>query len=122
MKLLHTNTQLKKLKSLERRAGIIVGRAVPSIHGSINKEACCLVKKSLDRSLCQNFNDYFQINEHGRKTRNSGFLVKLPKVNLELGKQSFLYAGAELFNDLPLQIRKIESYSKFKKELINNFK
>ena len=76
----------------------------------------------INRSLCQNFNDYFQINEHGRKTRNSGYLVKLPKVNLELGKQSFLYAGAELFNVLPLQIRKIESYSKFKKELINNFK
>ena len=122
VKLLHTNTQLKKLRSLERRAGVIIGRTVPSIHGCINIESCCLVKKSLERTLCQHFNNYFQINEYGRKTRNSGYLVKLPKVNLELGKHSFSYAGAKMFNDLPLQIRKLETYATFKKELVKHFK
>ena len=47
VKLSHTSTQLKKLKSLERRASVIVGRGVPPITNCINKDACCLVKISL---------------------------------------------------------------------------
>lgn len=121
VKLLYTNTQQKRLKSLMNRAERIVGRKVPCIISAINKEACCLVKKSLDKTLCSSFNDYFEINNHSRKTRNSGYLLKLPKVKLELGKQSFAYAGAKIFNDLPLGIRKVESYSQFTIEIRKHF-
>ena len=59
MKLLHTNTQLKKLKTQQRRACVIIRRVVPSIHESINKGACCIVMKSLGRSLSPKYHQLF---------------------------------------------------------------
>ena len=43
VKLCHSMTQKKMLKSLERRASTITGVNVPSVLSLINKEACCLV-------------------------------------------------------------------------------
>ena len=118
VKLSHTSTQLKKLKSLERRASVIVGRGVPSITNCINKEACCLVKRSLQKTLCQNFNDYFVLKSHSKRTRNSGHLIKLPLMKLEIGKHSFSYTGAKIFNELSLHIKKIDSFTEFRNELM----
>ena len=51
--------------------------------------------------------NYFEINQHTIDTRNGSFLIKLPKVNLEVGKQSFAFMGANIYNKLPLKIRKL---------------
>jgi hypothetical protein len=117
VKLSFTKTQENRFKSLERRAKQIIGRAVPGILNSIKKEALILVKRSLENATCSNFEGYFKIHQHTKSTRNHGHLVALPKVKLELGKQSFKYSGAKLFNDLPLSIRKAESLSLFEKEV-----
>ena len=124
VKLHFNNTQQRKLKSLEDRAKNIIGREVPCIINSIKRETCGIVRRSLDKKMCSNFNEYFTINEHTRNTRNAGYLLKVPKVKLELGKQSFAYAGTILYNELPLESRKIDSYSKFNievKNILTNF-
>ena len=117
VKLSYTRTQENKFKSLERRAKLIIGRAVPSILNSIKKEALVLVKKSLENATCSNFVGYFKIQQHSKSTRNHGYLIELPKVKLEIGKQSFKYSAAKLFNDLPLSIRKEASLSLFKERV-----
>lgn len=117
VKLSYTNTQNKRINSFERRASEIIGRAVPSIINSIKKEALVFVKKSLENVTCNNFSGYFKIRQHTKSTRNQGYFVELPKVKLEIGKQSFKYCGAKLYNDLPLTIRKAESLDLFKREV-----
>eukprot|EP00794_Sanderia_malayensis_P009394 gene9394-10381_t len=117
VKLAYTKTQESRFSSLERRAKQIIGRSVPSILNSIKKEALLIVKRSLENEVCTNFEDYFQIREHQVVTRNKGHLLALPKVKLELGKQSFKYSGAKIFNELPLSVRKATTTSAFDKLL-----
>ena len=117
VKLNHSETQKKMLKSLERRATTVTGVKVPSVLNLVNREACCLVKKCLIGDVCENFNDYFVVNQHRQNTRNGGFLLKVPKVRLELGKTTFKFSGTKLYNDLPLRLRKLESYNVFCNEI-----
>jgi len=117
VKLCHSETQKKMLKSLESRATTITGVKVPSVLSLINREAYCLVKKCLLGNVCVNFNDYFVVNQHRQNTRNGGFLLKIPKVRLELGKTTFKFSGTKLYNDLPLRLRKIENYNIFCNEI-----
>eukprot|EP00794_Sanderia_malayensis_P010378 gene10378-11460_t len=107
VKLAYTKTQESRFSSLERRAKQIIMRSVPSILNSIKKEALLIVKRSLENKVCTNFEDYFQIREHQMVTRNKGHLLVLPKVKLELGKQSFKYSGAKIFSELPLSFDKL---------------
>ena len=119
VKLTYTNTQQKRFLSLEHRAKTIVGCSIPGILNSIKKEALHIVKKSLDKNICTSFENYFKVHEHGLGTRNNGHLLVLPKFKLELGKQSFLYSGAKLFNDLPLTIRNSDCFDRKLKEYFN---
>ena len=61
------------------------------------------------------------INEHNVNTKNSGFLLKVPKMRLDLGKTSFFYAGTKLYNDLPLGIRKSQSVTAFRNKINDHF-
>ena len=105
VKLSHSETQKKMLKSLERRASTVTGVKVPSVLNLVNMEACCLVKKCLIGDVCENFNGYFVVNQHQQNTINGGFLLKVPKVRLELGKTTFKSSGTKPYNDLPLRLR-----------------
>ena len=116
-KLNHSETQKKMLKSLERRASMVTRVNVPSVFNLINREACCFVKKCLIGDVCENFKDYFVVNQHRQNTRNGGFLLKVPKVRLELGKSTFKFSGTKLYNDLPLKMRKLENYNIFCNEI-----
>ena len=93
-----TATQAKKIKSIERRAKKIIGgeKKICGLERRAKKKACKLVRKCLDNELCYHFDGYFQINEHGKNTRNRNLLLKLPKINLEFGKKSFMYQGAKI--------------------------
>lgn len=48
---------------------------------------------------------YFEAQKHGKGTRNQNFLIKLPRVKLELGKHTYSYSGAKLYNEQPLSLR-----------------
>ena len=126
IKLLLSNTQQASLKSIEDRASAVIYNRdnttkVPSIYNLIKCNACCTVRRCLDKNTCSPFKQYFEINGHERETRNQNLLLKLPKIKLEKGRQSFSYAGAKLYNDLSRLIRQEKSFSKFKNTL-KNFK
>ena len=124
-----TRTQQTCLTSIENRANAIINS------GSINhdflksqstifcikKNACCVVRKCIDDTLCSNFKDYFELFEHNFNTRNNFKMIRLPKVRLEFGRKSFYYSGAKIYNELQLNIRTAESYSEFKKLLKGHF-
>ena len=70
----HTQSQLDKFMSIDKRARAIVNdnaiKIPSSIEKQIYKRACILVRKSLDYVLCDNFENYFTINKHPKETRN----------------------------------------------------
>ena len=80
------------------------------------------MKKCLLKQLCSNFNDYFTINVHNKVTRNNSSLLKIPKIKLECTKKAFFYMGTKIYNNLPLDIRKIDDFKIFKLKLDEYFK
>ena len=44
-----------------------------------------------------------------KTTRNNRYLLRLPKVKLELARNGFFYSGAKIYNKLPLELRKDSS-------------
>ena len=88
VKLLLTNTQLKRLNSIERRAKEITGseKDIPSLDKLIKMKSCLVVRKCLDNEICSNFGGYFQANEHDRNTRKKPICVRLPNVKLEYNR------------------------------------
>ena len=83
---------------------------------------------TLQLGLPQSTGRFVQIHcMHNRDLRDKT-LLDLPKVNSAIGQSTFKYAGAKDWNSLPLNIREIISFSKFKRtvsthllELDNNF-
>ena len=84
VKLSLTKIQLRKLDSIERRAQEIIGNDVyiPHLDKLIKKKACVVVRKCLDKEICNNFQEYFKINELNCGTRNNGIMLKLTSRNL----------------------------------------
>ena len=91
---------------------------VQSVFGAIKKQACTFVRKCLDGVMNESFDDYFTRIEHKSiRTRNNSKLLKLPPVRTEYGRRSLIFMGAKLYNELPLELRSIENFDTFKKEL-----
>ena len=64
------------------------------------------------------FSDYFTYPSHQYSTRSvSKSTVLIPKRKLTIGQFSFSYQGAQIWNSLPLEIKKITSRNHFKKTL-----
>ncbi len=41
---------------------------------------------------------------HEKSTRNNNALIEILRVKLEVAKQSFYFAGAKIFNSLPMKV------------------
>ena len=67
------------------------------------------------QGLCSNFQEYFKINKHNLGTRNKKIFLQIPKINLEIAKNSFFFIGAKLYNLLPIDIK--ESIDDFESKL-----
>lgn len=108
-----TRTQQAKLKSLDNRAHRIVGGNVKmkALENRMKIKACSFVKQCLEGNTCDSFKNYFEINRHSLRTRNSNKLLKLPSVKLEFGKKSLRFQGAKIYNSLPLPIRECTNLS-----------
>ena len=123
-----TTTQLNRLESIDRRSdAIIKGQSNADIKNTkiydlIKIRSCSLVEKSLTKpNELECFNDYFNLMTNN--TRNHNNILRLPKVKLESGKNSFRFMVAKLFNDLPLDIRKCigkNNYAPILKKFFND--
>ena len=118
-----TNTQLNKLKSIDRRAFNITGcKNLPSIEGTIRKNCCKTVRKCIDGRTCENFLNYFTVIEHNQNTRNKNSSLRLPATRTEYGRRSFRFQASKFYNDLPLEYRKENDFNIFVRILNKQFK
>ena len=122
-----TATQSKRLASFyDRSLRIIQGNSstdsdILSVASANSIRACKLVRKCIDRETCDIFRGYFEVQEHETKTRNNRCLLKLPKIKTEYARKSFRFMGAKIYNELPIDIRKAESFKDYGKLLKKHF-
>lgn len=116
-------TQKVKLNSLDGRAKKIVNmnEAIPTIENFSNRERCLLVRKCITNQMDGELNNYFNIFDHKIRTRNNEVSIKLPQVKLEVVKKSFFFAGGQLYNTLPIKLRRIKDFTEFKARVKSYF-
>ena len=98
-----TDTQLRRLASFHNRS-------VRTMQGNLNTSgrtqsfvsanyirACKLVRKCIDKEICDTSQGYFEINDHNMRTRNNQCLVKLPKIKTEYARKSFCFMAAKIY-------------------------
>ena len=112
-----SKTLRSKIKSTERRAQRIVGHSA-KLPSSESVQKICIasfVHRCVQKDVCQTFEKYFKLRStNSIKTRNSNIMVELPRVKLEVARKSFYFQGANLYNELPREIRLEKSFTKFK--------
>ena len=74
-----------------------------------------------EQNSFQFVNDFFIVQDHEKVTRNTQNSVKLPFIKTEYARKSFYFTGAKIYNELPLEIRKITNLTEFKKRLKEHF-
>ena len=78
----------------------------------------CIVFKVLNRNyLCPAFlRDILKLKQNSYSLRDGPKLV-VPRVNSSLGRRSFSYCGAKLWNSLPQKMREETDFQLFRKSL-----
>ena len=88
---------------------------LPWINGLLNRDICLLVKKCLLKGLDSGtFDNYFFPQKYDKNTCNNDYSIGLPRVKLELARQSFYFHGGKLYNELPIATQKLDAISEFK--------
>ena len=77
--------------------------------------------KCIDKDICDTFQGYFEINDHKMRTRNNQYLVKLPKIKTVYAQKSFRFMGAKIYNELPINLHKTESFNAYEQHLKQHF-
>ena len=113
-----TATQINRLTSFDNCAKRITNNTkITPLHDSIYKHACKIVKKVITGNICSNLKGYFEVNNQSKQTRNANFLLKAPRIKLETVRSTFYYMGVKFYNDLRLNLRKVELYKEFERQL-----
>ena len=118
-----TKTQKRKLASLEERyKNLIENTAVQPIEQRLLLRACIYVKKCLNEKVCDDFKNYFKLIKHQKNTRNNNFILRLPPAKLAFFRKSFAFAGAKIYNELPIDLRLESSLNDFKVKAKQHFR
>ena len=73
-------------------------------------------KKCFSNILPKYFNDYFTLNKnmHSRDTRSASKIF-IDYKTTNYGKFSVKYRGAQIWNNLPTELKSLQSYASFKR-------
>ena len=118
-----SETKKKQLKMFHDRCVKIVyngeksNEGLPSVINANKFRPCILVRKCIDKDVCEIFEHHFIVQDHEKVTRNTQNSVKLPLIKTEYARESFYFTGAKIYNEPPLEIRKITNSTEFKKRL-----
>ena len=87
----------------------------------MKKSACSFVFNCLQQNTCEPFKEYFLISKHEKCTRNNNNILALPFMKSKFGQNSFAFAAGKIYNELPLDARKIETKTAFASYLNEHF-
>ena len=96
--------------------------ATLSVNELIKLDQAMMVHKILNEQcpeiLKQKFTKRSQVSKYETRRAND---LQVPRPRLEITKKSFSYRGAKVWNDIPNNIRNVESAALFKKQARNYF-
>ena len=72
------------------------------------------IHQCLTNNVCKNFENYFEVTESKINTRNSGTLIRLPKVKVEVTRKSFSFQGRYEYNTSSREFRSEKKHQNFK--------
>ena len=124
-------TKLSNLQKLQERAITLIHSApskdrIPSATLDVNEliklDQAMMVHEILHEQCPEILKQKFTKRSHVSKyeTRRANDL-QIPRPRLEITKKSFLYKGAKVWNDIPNNIRNVESAALFKEQVRNYF-
>ena len=79
------------------------------------------MRKCLNNDICENFQVYFEQQQHKTRTINSECLIRLPGIKTEYARKTFHFMDATLYNELPFNLRKTESFKQYEGRLKKHF-
>ena len=71
----------------------------------------------LQDNVCNPFQNYFQRKDHSQNTRNNTLAVKFPRMKTEFGRKSFCVPAANVYNNVPILARKLDSRVLFREHV-----
>ena len=108
-----------RIDALESRAQKIIGNSsiIPSSTTIRRERVATFVHRYINNDVCENFENYSELNQSCINTRNNGIMIRIPRVRLEVARSLFYSQGAVTFNNLPREWRMEKNISKFKSYL-----
>ena len=85
-------------------------------------KADLLIFKCLQGTNIPNFVCYGERLNHNYGTRRNKTTLRIPRVKAEAAKKSFWFQGPACFNELPIDIRSLDSIVAFKHKLKEHLK
>ena len=80
-------------------------------------KAACMIFKCLQGTGTPVFSPYGEEISHTYRTRTNNASLHLPLLRTEAARKSFWFQGPRCYNELPLEIRSLNSYVLFKSRL-----
>ena len=72
------------------------------------------MRKRLNNDICENFQGYFELQQHKTRTRNSECLIRLSGIKTEYARKSFNLWVQSCTTNFQIDLRKIESFKQCK--------
>ena len=78
------------------------------------------VNKCINDEICENFINYFEVNDNDKATWYQKYLLKLPKFRPELDKEEFYFEGVKLYGFLLTKVKQTQAFEDFLKDMKNH--
>ena len=114
-----SETKMKQLNAIHDRCLKIVydgeksNEGLPSVMNTNKIHACKLIRKCIDRDICDIFKDHFTIQNHVKETINTKESLNMPKSGLNMLANLFIIQ--EQRSTMALKIRKITNAIEYEK-------
>ena len=122
-----SRTQLTRLPLFHDRSMSVVYKGeqasdyIISVVNPNKLRAWKLERRCIDNDVCDLFKSYFTVQHHGKETRNNNNILKLPAIRTEYARKSFYFMGAKIYNELPIELRRIENNQDFENKVTEHF-
>ena len=127
--LMVSDTMANKFERLQRRAIKIIYNqpkickecGLMTIQNQKKFKASMIIFKCLQGTSIPNFASYIDKVDHTYYTRGNSSTLRLPKIRTEAARKSFKFQGPSCYNEVPINIRKLNSLVLFKHQLKEHF-
>ena len=111
------NLQARAIKIIHHHSEFDQERGYMTIFNKKKFKAGILIFKCLQGTTIPNFASYAERVSHKYGKRGNKANLRVPRVRTEAAKKSFWFQGPSCYNELPVEIRSLESFVVFKHRL-----